>query len=98
MMLTVSLMGAAFAADGNHLATPESTITATNVVEGDSVEYYQLVEWSNGDWALTTLGSQCGVTLPNLIDGISADEATTIAAAMVGKSKTGDMIAKELPV
>ncbi len=98
-MLTLSMVGVAFAGETEpttpatpaHLTTPESTITATNVVAGDSVEYYQLVEWKDGNWALTTLGSQCGVTLDNLIDGISAEEAATIAAAMVGKTKTGDM-------
>jgi len=80
-----------WAATGDHLATAENKIEATDVVAGDSVEYYQLVHWDNGNWALTDLGSQCGVTLENLVDGITEAEATTIANAMTGKTKTGDM-------
>jgi fimbrial isopeptide formation D2 family protein/LPXTG-motif cell wall-anchored protein len=91
MLVSLSMFNTAFAADGDHLATAEDKITAENVVAGDSVEYYQLVEWKEGNWALTTLGAQCGVTLAALKDGITEEEATTIANSMVGKDPTGNM-------
>ncbi len=47
----------AFAADA------ENTIEATGLTAGDTAEAFQLVEWKNGNWALTTLGTSCGVTL-----------------------------------
>ena len=92
MVMMVSMTSMAFAAPGDHLTTPEDKIEATGVVAGDSVEYYQLVEW-NDAWVLTALGSECGVTLENLLDGITEQEATTIATAMAGKTKTGDLVA-----
>ncbi len=74
----------AFAADGDQLATPESTIEATGLTAGDTAEAFQLVEWKDGNWALTTLGASCGVDLDDLIDGISAEEAATIAENVSG--------------
>ena len=81
----------AFAATGDQLATPENTITATGVTSGDTVSYYQLVEWKDGNWALTSLGTKCGVTLAALKDGITEAEATTIANALAGEDATGTM-------
>jgi len=84
---------AAFAAAGDKLDTAENTITATGVTAGDSVSYYQLVEWKDGNWALTTLGTTTGVSLANLIDGINETEATTIANALASATATGSMTA-----
>lgn len=76
----------AFAAPGDQMSSPETTIEATNLTAGDSVAYFQLVEWSSSarDWALTTTGQSCGVSLANLKDGISAEEAATIASNVTG--------------
>ncbi len=79
---------AAFAATGDQRVTAENTISATGVVSGDTVKAYQLVQWTNGDWALTTLGASCGVTLANLIDGITEAEATTIANNLATADET----------
>ena len=86
-LLALSMVSA-FAATGDQLATAESTISATGVEAGDTVKAYQLVQWVNGDWALTTLGDSCGVTLPNLVDGITEAEATTIANALATATET----------
>lgn len=82
-----------FAETGDMLTTPESTITATEVTAGDSVSYYQLVEWKNGNWALTELGTTAGVSLDNLTNGINEAEATTIAKNLAEASATGSMTA-----
>lgn len=93
MVMVVTSLGAftAFAETGDHLTTPENKIEATNVTADDSVSYYQLVEWKDGNWALTTLGGKCGVTLDNLVDGITEAEATTIANALASEAATGTM-------
>ena len=77
--------------NGAHTATPENTILATGVTAGDSVSYYQLVEWSNGDWALTSLGTTAGVAIADLVDGIDETEATTIATNLASAAATGSM-------
>lgn len=76
----------AFAANGDFLDEPETTITATNLTAGDSIGYFQLVGWDDsvGNWALTTNGTSCGVTLDNLLDGITEAEAATIAGNLTG--------------
>ena len=79
---------AAFAADGDQLSTPENTISATGAVSGDSITAYQLVEWKDGDWALTTLGTASTVSLANLIDGIDESEATLIATNLASAEAT----------
>ena len=77
MMMAMSITS--FAAAGDMMSTPENTITATDVTKGDSVSYIQLVEWKDGNWALTTVGESCGISLADLKDGISEAEAATIA-------------------
>jgi fimbrial isopeptide formation D2 family protein/LPXTG-motif cell wall-anchored protein len=64
----------------------ETTITAENLTKGDSIGYFQLIEWDSdkGGWKLTTIGSGCGVTLPELLNGITEAEATTIASKVTG--------------
>ena len=87
MAMVLGMMSlSAFGADGDFTGTAETTIEATNVTEGDSVEYFQLVEWDSttSDWKLTTLGQSCGVTLANLVDGITEAEASTIAGNVTG--------------
>jgi len=82
----VAFAGVAFAAPGDQLSEPETTIEATNLTAGDSVVYFQLVEWSSSarDWVLTEVGESCGVTLAELKNGISAEEAATIASNVTG--------------
>lgn len=83
MVMIMSTMGiAASAAPGDFKGEAETTISATDVIEGDSVSYIQLVEWDAtiSDWKLTTVGENCGVALANLVDGITEEEAGTIAA------------------
>lgn len=86
LVATMAFAATAFAADGDFMTDPETTIEATNVTAGDSVAYYQLAGWdaATGNWKLTTLGESCGVTLENLIDGITEAEATTIAGNVSG--------------
>ena len=71
---------------GEFSQTAETTISATNLTAGDSIGYIQLIEWdtTNSDWKLTATGSSCGVTLAELLNGITEAEATTIAAAVSG--------------
>ena len=78
-------------------STPDGTIEATNVTAGDSVDYYQLVEWdtSLANWKLTTLGSSCGVTLDELINGITETESATIATNLANAAATGNMTASD---
>ena len=83
----------AMAATGDMMSTPENTITATNVKAGDSVNYYQLVEWKNNNWNLTALGTTAGVPVANLVDGITEAEATTIAKNLASATATGSMTA-----
>lgn len=73
-------------ARGDFSQTVETTIEATNLTAGDSIGYIQLIEWdtTTSDWKLTTTGSSCGVTLAELLNGITEAEATTIAAAVSG--------------
>ena len=96
MVMVLGMTSMAFAASnefggGAHIATPEDTIYATGVTAGDSVSYYQLVEWSNGNWALTSLGTATGISIADLVDGISEAEATTIASALASADATGTM-------
>jgi len=77
--------------NGAHTADPEDTIYATGLTAGDSVSYYQLVEWKDGNWALTSLGTTAGVALADLVDGIDEAEATTIANNLASASATGSM-------
>ena len=65
---------------GNFITPPETTISATDLKAGDTVEIIQLVKWDKdaGDWALV---ADYGVTLAELVNGITQDEATTIANA-----------------
>ena len=71
---------------GEFSQTVETTIEATNLTAGDSIGYIQLVEWdtATSDWKLTTTGESCGVTLAELLNGITEAEATTIANAVSG--------------
>ena len=71
---------------GTFSQTPEDTITVSNLTAGDSIYYYQLVEWdeTNSNWKLTTTGSSCGVSLAELLNGITEEEATTIASNVSG--------------
>jgi len=57
--------------------TVETTISASGLTAGDTVEVYQLVKWNttNSDWELN---GTCGVTLDELVNGITEAEATTI--------------------
>ena len=73
-------------AGGAFSTTVETTITATNLTAGDSIGYFQLVEWdtTTSDWKLTTTGSSCGVTLAELLNGITEPEATIIATNVTG--------------
>lgn len=85
MMAALGVTGA-FAVD--------TTITATNVTAGDSVEYIRLLEpdtTSTEGWKLTTAGTATGLTVAALKDGITEAEAITIATALKTSAKTGDM-------
>ena len=82
------MVGAAFAAEGDHLTTAEDTISATGLESGDSLTAYQLIEWKDGDWALTSFGTSTGIALANLIDGITPAEATTIFTALANAEPT----------
>jgi len=89
-------------ARGGFTGEAETTITATNLDSGDNVEYIKLVEWdgtsdgteaqnaANG-WRLTTKGLACGVTLEELLNGITAGEAATIASSLAETVKDGEM-------
>ena len=72
--------------NGEFSQTVETTITATNLTAGDSIGYIQLVAWdtTTSDWKLTTAGESCGVTLAELLNGITEAEATTIASNVSG--------------
>lgn len=85
-LMTFAMGSSSFAALGDFTGTAETTITATDVVAGDSVNYIQLVEWdtTNSDWKLTTVGENCGVTLAELVNGITEAEAGTIANNVTG--------------
>lgn len=78
--------------NGAHTAAAEDTIYATGLTAGDSVSYFQLVEWKDGNWALTSIGVAAGVNLADLVDGISETEATTIATALANATATGSMV------
>ena len=87
MVMVLAMSISVFAAPGDQLSSPETTIEATNLTAGDSVVYFQLVEWSTSvrDWVLTETGESCGVSLADLKDGISAEEAATIASRVSGE-------------
>ena len=71
---------------GEFSQTVETTITATNLTAGDSIGYIRLIEWdtTTSDWKLTTEGTACGVTLAELLNGITEAEASTIATKVSG--------------
>ena len=56
---------------GTFSQTAETTISATGLTAGDTVEVYQLVKWdaTTSDWALN---GTCGVTLDELVNGITS--------------------------
>lgn len=91
VVMALALAVPAYAANGDQLATPENKIEATHVTAGDSVQYFQLVEWKDGNWALTALGTKTGLELSALTDGIDESEATTIANALKSETATGTM-------
>ncbi len=66
---------------GTFSQTAETTISATGLTAGDTVEVYQLVKWdaTTSDWALN---GTCGVTLDELVNGITEAEATTIRSSV----------------
>ena len=68
----------AMAAPGDFTGEAETTINASHLVAGDTVEVYQLVKWDaeKSDWALN---GTCGVELKDLLDGIDEAEAIAIA-------------------
>lgn len=80
------------------LTEPEDTIHATNVTAGDTVNYYQLVEWDEADrtWKLTATHSAAltaaGITLDDLLNGINEEEAGKIATALAGATADGPMV------
>ncbi len=89
----IMMVGAAFATDpqpesgefthGAFSQSVETTITASGLDSGDAVYYTQLVEFDptvEGGWKLTTDGSSCGVSLAELLNGITAAEAAEIAS------------------
>ena len=87
MVMVIGTMSmTAFAAEprefegGDFITPPETTISATDIKAGDTVEVIQLVKWDTtaGDWALS---ADYGVTLAELKNGITQAEATTIANA-----------------
>ena len=69
---------------GDFSETADSTIEVSGISEGDTAQYFQLIEWDaeNNAWKLTTNGNACGVTLDQLINGITEAEATTIGDAL----------------
>ena len=78
---------------GTFSQTAETTITATNLTAGDSIGYIQLIAWdaTTSNWKLTETGASCGVELADLIDGISEEEATTIANTVTGTGTSMDV-------
>ena len=68
------------AAPGDFTGEVETSINASGLTAGDTVQVYQLVKWdaTTNNWALN---QECGVVLANLIDGITEEEATTIAGS-----------------
>lgn len=84
---------------GSTLTTPEDKIHATNVTAGDTVNYYQLVEWdsANRTWKLTAThgaaisAAPYSITLDDLLDGINEEEAGKIATALAGTTADGAM-------
>jgi len=93
VVMTLAMSSVAFAATGDKIDPAEDTITATNVKAGDSVSYYQLVEWKDNNWNLTTLGQKVGIPVAQLVDGITEAEATKIAEALATETATGSMTA-----
>ena len=81
MMMVVAMSLPAFAAPGEFTGTAETTISASNLTPGDTVEVYQLVKWNStkSDWELN---GTCGVTLAELVNGITEAEAATISASV----------------
>jgi len=85
-------------ADGTFVGIPDGTINASNLDAGDTVYYIQLVEWNglnNGSattpsasWKLTSAGETAGITVDNLVDGITAAEAAQIAIALTNVAGT----------
>ena len=94
--MTLGLTGAAFAANpvtsefanGSFSSTPETEITATNLTEGDSAEYFQVLKWDpdNGGWVFVSsdIETAIGLTVEDITDGITEAEATEIANAFTG--------------
>ncbi len=86
----IMMVGAAFAtaAEPNEFANgnfgdAETSISISGLDSGDAVYYIQLLSWNSaveGGWELTTAGESCGVTLAEILNGITADEAATIAS------------------
>ena len=93
-MMVMALCGTAFAATGDHLATAENTISATGLESGDTLTAYQLVEWKDGNWALTAFGTATGIALADLIDGITPAEATTIYGTNIPDGTTSYSLAE----
>lgn len=86
-------------AGGAFTGTAETTISATNLDSGDKVYYIQLLEWNGANdgsanpaaadaWKLTTAGQTAGITIEELLNGITATEAATIATNLVSVTGT----------
>jgi fimbrial isopeptide formation D2 family protein/LPXTG-motif cell wall-anchored protein len=88
MAMIVGTMSLAYAATGDYVVGGEDTITATNVHEGDTVAYYQVVKWVDGTgWTLVApFNAIDGVTVDVLTaeNGITDAIAAKIAAAATG--------------
>jgi fimbrial isopeptide formation D2 family protein/LPXTG-motif cell wall-anchored protein len=89
--------------NGEFSTTADGNITVSGIVAGDTVVYFQLVEadpTATSGWKLTTVGSSCGVTLEELLNGITAAEAAIIAGNVSGSGTAlpGDSVSRTATV
>jgi fimbrial isopeptide formation D2 family protein/LPXTG-motif cell wall-anchored protein len=86
-LMVFTMSATAFAATGDKLAQAENTIYANDVHQGDTVVYYQVVEWTDRGWALKApFNTISGLTVDILAaeNGITDALAKTIADAATG--------------
>lgn len=89
-MVLGAMSMSAFAAEGRNEGslTADGTISVTGVTSGDTAVYYQIVNRNTetGEWELN--GDYGKLSIADITDGVSADEAHTISGYLTGDGIT----------
>lgn len=89
-MVLGAMSMSAFAAEGRNAGslTADGTISVTGVTSGDTAVYYQIVNRNTetGEWELN--GDYGKLSIADITDGVSADEAHTISGYLTGDGIT----------